>query len=812
MDKQEMNRALHAFFAPGDVFEVRILDASTHEYRKPHIESGYFEYEKIELVAPALAHIQSYRGIYVTANPVDPDLLSRAVNRIKPVGRTATTSDTDIVKRRWLLVDCDAIRKSDIASSEDEHNAALQMATEIKEGLVSISWAEPIMVDSGNGAQLMFRVDLAADDGGLIQRVVQELNKVSTKQVDIDLTVYNASRIWRLPGTMNCKGDHTERRPHRMAKILSMPETLEVVTEKQLIDLVPSVAVPVEPAEQVYFESNSFNLDTWVAEHCPELIGKEAKWSEGRKWVFDVCPFDPAHADRAAVLIQMASGAMSFKCHHNGCIGNDWKALRLLLDPDHELRKRPVIDPDVNLTGILVQANEEQKDIQKLKKQEEEDAPWRKITTNDVKKAIEGTMLGELTEIYSGVTNPPLPIEAALLKAIVTLGCCLSGEATQEELNRRVGGGNLEFVKLSGIHRAKLKINTGGGQGNNIYAILAGNSASGKDIGNLLDAFAGFSNPSARGEHGGNYLVGTGGSAEGIADALIAKPNGLVMISELRDWLDEKHWQHNATGFLTEAFNKASFSIALSSRGGKHGSRGTDFCLPSILANVQPQTFDRLVSVANVETGFLGRFLFAKMPKFLGDPACFDALSLISKMEKITSIFTKKQGIINVPQDYTKELKEIFQKNSNERLDASWRRLSNEYYPRLAVQLSVTLSAKTHGETVLLTDECWAKARVLTMWFFANAEKMLSGISEESQFIKEREEQFKKLFVLVCRLYQKLKKPVTMRCISQNGILFNGVKSTAKERREALGELVERGILKIIDGGYVPLDAPEGWR
>ena len=63
IDKIEVTRALHAFFQPGDVFEIRVLEASTADFRRPHIESGYFDYEHIELVSESLRHIQSYRGV-----------------------------------------------------------------------------------------------------------------------------------------------------------------------------------------------------------------------------------------------------------------------------------------------------------------------------------------------------------------------------------------------------------------------------------------------------------------------------------------------------------------------------------------------------------------------------------------------------------------------------------------------------------------------------------------------------------------------------------------------------------------------------
>ena len=352
IDNDEILRALRCWFAPGDVFEVRVLDAVTSDYRREHVESGYFDFEHIASVPEALKRLLSYRGVYVTVNPVKPDLLARAVNRIRPAGKNPTTADADIVRRRWLLIDCDAVRPSGVSSSDREHDAALAKAHEIRDGLSSLGWADPIITDSGNGAQLMYRIDLPADDGGLVQRVVAEVAKASSDAVKIDLTVHNAARIWRLPGTMNCKGDSIPARPHRMAKIISKPQDIVVVSAGLLKDIVPKVPGDSIPESIDGNTPSAFCIDDWIRQHCPEL-GAPQEWKGGRRWVFPVCPFNPAHTNKSAVLIEQPSGAIAFKCHHDGCSGNDWAKLRELLEPG--CYDRPAEDSGVNLDGILNQ-------------------------------------------------------------------------------------------------------------------------------------------------------------------------------------------------------------------------------------------------------------------------------------------------------------------------------------------------------------------------------------------------------------------------------------------------------------------------
>ena len=353
-DANEIIHALRLWFQAGDVFEVRVLDAVSADYRREHIESGYFDYEHISAVPEALKRLLSFRGVYVTVNPVNPDLLARAVNRLRPAGRNPTTADTDIVRRRWLLIDCDPRRASGVSSSNSEHESALAKAREIRDGLSSLGWADPIMTDSGNGAQLMYRIDLPADDGELVRRVIGEIAKASSEQVAIDTSVHNPARIWRLPGTMNCKGDSIPERPHRMARILDEPQDIVPVSREQMQDIVSYQSEDTQtdgPDDEWKHTMPAFDLDSWIAQYCPEL-GSPQPWKGGRKWIFPVCPFNEAHTNKSAVLIQEPSGAVAFKCHHNGCSGNDWRALRELREPGCYDRREEA-NSDVDLSGIL---------------------------------------------------------------------------------------------------------------------------------------------------------------------------------------------------------------------------------------------------------------------------------------------------------------------------------------------------------------------------------------------------------------------------------------------------------------------------
>jgi hypothetical protein len=238
--------ALKLLYQPGDVFEIRVLDAERPGFRRPHIESGYFDYAHINDVPQTLAEITTAMGVYVTMNPVTPALLARSANRLKTARRNETTSDADIVRRRWLLVDIDPARPAGISATDAEKELAFEKAMEVSEGLSSMAWPEPVVVDSGNGYYLLYRVDLSADDGGLVHRCIQALQPVADERVHIDLSVANPSRICRLPGTWNRKGDDMQDRPHRPSEIMDAPDAPQVVSVALLEALAATLATRPE--------------------------------------------------------------------------------------------------------------------------------------------------------------------------------------------------------------------------------------------------------------------------------------------------------------------------------------------------------------------------------------------------------------------------------------------------------------------------------------------------------------------------------------------------------------------------------------
>jgi hypothetical protein len=223
----DIRRAAELIMAPGFVHELRIPKAG----REKTI-SGYFDDPlKLAQCAAELDATGKYTGVYVTLNPCNPALLARCCNRVRPYAEV-TTSDHDILKRSWLLIDCDPKRPAGISATDKEHGRAITTACGVWDDLRGAGFGDPVVADSGNGGHLLYRVDLPNDQRStdLVQRMLGGIAaRCAPDDVDIDLTVYNAARICKLYGTMARKGDSTADRPHRRSRILEIPTRLEIL-------------------------------------------------------------------------------------------------------------------------------------------------------------------------------------------------------------------------------------------------------------------------------------------------------------------------------------------------------------------------------------------------------------------------------------------------------------------------------------------------------------------------------------------------------------------------------------------------------
>lgn len=187
---------------------------------------------------------------YVTVNPVKPELIERGRNKLTLGKKGQGTKDSEIVCRRWIFVDIDPIRPTNTSSTVAELAEAVSIRDRIFAAHPDIK-AASIWGCSGNGVWILIRVpDYPNDDGHaeLVAKVLASLAKeFDTAAAHIDQKCKNASRIMCVPGTVKCKGKHSEERPWRLSTV-----------------------------EGTGFEPDAptcFDAKTWTANRPTELVG-----------------------------------------------------------------------------------------------------------------------------------------------------------------------------------------------------------------------------------------------------------------------------------------------------------------------------------------------------------------------------------------------------------------------------------------------------------------------------------------------------------------------------------------------------------
>lgn len=324
VDKEKIKEALGILKADGQLFEVRILKGK-------QIISGYFKNADVMVKALDTVDLRN-ANIFYTLNCINEDCYSREQRDCFRVNVT-TTNDKDIDTYQWMLIDMDPVRSTGISSTKEELTKAYDMARRIIEYLRQRQWPAPIMALSGNGIHLLYRVALKNTDENarMIERCLKALDLIFSDQyVEIDKKVFNPGRVSKLYGTTAQKGSNTADRPHRMAKIITKPDTVQQVSKEQLEKLA-SEYIEAQPIQKR--QKSSFDIEGWIEEHGIR-VSRIDTWKDTTKYVLEECPFDSNHKSPDATIIKQPNGAIAFKCFHNSCSGHDWHELRLMYEPD----------------------------------------------------------------------------------------------------------------------------------------------------------------------------------------------------------------------------------------------------------------------------------------------------------------------------------------------------------------------------------------------------------------------------------------------------------------------------------------------
>ncbi len=336
----EIRKSVDLLFQRGQLIELRIIEKPS--VGEPVIRFGYYD-DRDQLVRDAMSVARG--NVYVTLNELPAECVGRVKNEL---GRGSGASrDSDVLRRRRLLIDLDSCRPANTSASEEEHAAALEMATKIRRWLSEHhKWPAPVAADSGNGAHLLYALDLENDEEStkLVQRVLNRLSIEFDEPggVHVDQAVFNAARITKLYGTVARKGVHKPDRPHRVSRIVGKPMSgAKVVTREQLLAFAgPDRPVPVREPQSV-LSGAAFDLAGFLDKHL--VVTKQGEYTNANgaeyKWNIRTCPLC-GESDGSAVVLRLKDGRPGYKCHHNRCVGKGWTDLREHFEPGYREQRQ----------------------------------------------------------------------------------------------------------------------------------------------------------------------------------------------------------------------------------------------------------------------------------------------------------------------------------------------------------------------------------------------------------------------------------------------------------------------------------------
>ena len=335
----EIAAGLQVLWTPGAVHEIRALGVGG---RKKRTDAGWFD----DVVKAAAAALQcderGARGVYFTCNPCRPELLARGNSRIIEWA-DQTTADSEILRRTLLPCDFDPDRPSGIGATDQEKAAAAELAEATEDALRARGWPYPYIIDSGNGWYRAFRMDLPNDDESrdLIKRVLQgiatltDAADVGQPHAHLDLGMFNAARIIRVPSTTNRKGDSTTDRPHRIAQFFPPTDECPVeIVPRELLD--EAAALATDAPKSIYpaasttsangnVQTPRLDVEKWLASRNIEY---RAKNSNGGRAYLIACPFGAHGSASESAIWQAANGMLTYECKHDGCKAKKWADLR----------------------------------------------------------------------------------------------------------------------------------------------------------------------------------------------------------------------------------------------------------------------------------------------------------------------------------------------------------------------------------------------------------------------------------------------------------------------------------------------------
>lgn len=366
---------LEYLFEPGDVFEVTALNCKVkkhdlwdNEWSKGSTITGYFDDLTIATaVIQRLDQEVRPESINISLNPVKPELLGRANNRLK--ANINRTSDNEVMIHKNLLIDIDSVKHSGVSATNAQIVESGKMADQVLDRVKEINLSEPLKAFSGNGFHLIFKLEpeVPLENKISVEAFTKAIAEQFTNEdVEIDTTVTNPSRLVKAYGTHARKGDETPTQPHRFATILSIPNDPTPINPLFLKELVESYEPNSERVESTGTDNSphrsvTFDLPAYLS-HYNITILKTENHGDAILYCLDSCLFDPAHSPNKSSIGINKNGTLFYQCFHRSCSFHTWNEVREVISGNDSLTAflknfegsyEPIISSQITASEII---------------------------------------------------------------------------------------------------------------------------------------------------------------------------------------------------------------------------------------------------------------------------------------------------------------------------------------------------------------------------------------------------------------------------------------------------------------------------
>lgn len=316
-----------------ELVEIRILDPETKRSY-----SGYFT--DIETI---LREIKRYEkcNLYFTLNVIDPACYSREQHDRISTRPKSTTSDNEILARKWCLIDIDCEKPSDTNSTDEEKELAKQVVNNVYKFLRDEGFEQPVICDSANGFHLLYKQAMISNSENTetMKNFLKVLDMYfSTDKVKIDCSTFNPSRICKLYGVISRKGADTKERPQRESKFVRVPREVNVTPNEYFEKVAAYLPKPEKRDRSNNYGVDTFDLDEFLAKYNI-AVRNIVETRDFTKYVLEECPFNSAHRAPDSAVFKMRDGSYGFKCLHNSDRDYTFRDFRLHYDVNAYERK-----------------------------------------------------------------------------------------------------------------------------------------------------------------------------------------------------------------------------------------------------------------------------------------------------------------------------------------------------------------------------------------------------------------------------------------------------------------------------------------